>query len=78
MNRIRRRELQALLDQIEEVREALEVIKEEEECYRENMPENLQSSARAETADEAISNMESALDELDSVFSSIESAMGEQ
>ena len=40
-----------------------------------NMPENLQNSERYETADNAASSLEDALDNLDSAKSSIEEAI---
>ena len=46
----------------------LECLKEEEEEYRDNMPENLQGSERYERADEAC-------DSLDSAYSSLEEAI---
>ena len=48
MNNTRRKKLSRLAEQIEEIKEALEVLKEEEESYQENMPENLQGSERYE------------------------------
>lgn len=37
MNRYRRKELRSIIDQLEELRDALETLKEEEEEYMENI-----------------------------------------
>ena len=68
MNRIRRKHLAELMGKMEEIIADLEALKEEEEDYRDNMPENLQGSERYEKADEAC-------DSLDSAVSSIEDAL---
>lgn len=52
----------------------LESVKDEEEEYMENIPENLQSSERYEKAENAVDNLDSALDSLDEAISDIESA----
>ncbi len=77
MNKIRRKELQVIAEQLEELKDALETIKGEEENYMKNMPENLWGSERYETAEEAVSSMDSAVDSLEEAISSIEEAAGE-
>ena len=77
MNNVRRKELQAIVNTLEEKRETLEVLKEEEEEYRDNMPENLHGSERYDISSEAISDLELALDSIDSAISYIEAAIGE-
>lgn len=74
MNSTRRKELRLLAGQIEEIKGALENLKEEEESYQENMPEGLQGSKRYEQSIDAVDNMESAMEALDEALSSIESA----
>ncbi|WP_313294418.1 hypothetical protein [Faecalispora jeddahensis] len=44
MNKLRRKELQTIIDRIEELKDSLETIMSDEEEYRDNMPENLQGS----------------------------------
>lgn len=65
MNNNRRKEIRriaALIDQaranFDEIREALEAVKDEESEAYENMPESLQQSDRGEKAQEAISSLE--------------------
>lgn len=75
MNKIRRKALNAIQEQIDTLRGELECLMEEEEEYRDNMPENLQGSERYEVADSACDNMSSALDSLEEAVSYIEEAM---
>lgn len=53
MNKIRRKNLQSIIDQLEELKGSLEDLQAEEEEYRDNIPENMQESERYEKADEA-------------------------
>ena len=64
MNRIRRKALAEIQAKIEELQNDLQVLLEEEEEYRDNMPENLQGSERYEKADTACDNISSAVDSL--------------
>ena len=41
MNKLRRKTLQKIFDQLSDLREEIEAVKEEEDGSRENMPENL-------------------------------------
>lgn len=71
MNKARRKELEELYDIIYEAKDRLEMLHDEEEEYRDNIPENLQGSERYERAEEA----EEAVDALDSAMSSLEEAL---
>jgi hypothetical protein len=62
------------MEQLEELKAGLEYLMEEEEEYRDNIPENLQGSERYEKADEACSNLEDAISDLEDVISSIDAA----
>ena len=53
MNKARRKNLQAIIDQLEALKGSLEDLRAEEEEYRDNIPENMQESERYEKADEA-------------------------
>lgn len=74
MNKIRRKQLAAIMEKLEELKADLETLKEEEEDYRDNMPENLWGSERYEKADTACDNLDSAVDGLDEIISYIEEA----
>lgn len=75
MNKIRRQSLQEIADRLEELKADLETLQEEEEAYRDNMPENLWGSERYEKAEDAISNMEDAVSSLEDSIESIGSAI---
>ena len=75
MNRILRKSLQEIIDQLEDLKSSLEELQEEEEEYRDNMPENLQGSERYDKADEACGYLSDAVDGLEDVVCSIEAAM---
>ena len=77
MNRVRRKALDKIKAQIEELRSDLELLLEEEEEDRDNMPENLQGSERYDRADDACDNMDSALDSLSEAMDYIGEAIGE-
>lgn len=74
MNNQRRKTLEEIHNKIADLRDLLEEVKDEEECYRDNMPENLQSSARYEIAENACDNMDSAISSLEEALDYIESA----
>ena len=75
MNRIRRKALQEISDRIEEIMSALETLKEEEEEYRDNMPENFYGSERYEKADAACDCLGAAYDSLQEAMDSISEAI---
>ncbi|WP_430617207.1 hypothetical protein IGI86_001862 [Enterococcus sp. AZ188] len=75
MNRLRRARLQGVSDSISELIETLRDIRDNEENYKENMPENLYGSERYEKAEEAVEQIEEAIELLESATESIEEAM---
>lgn len=75
MNKIRRKNLQSIIDQLEELKSSLEGLQAEEEEYRDNIPENMQGSERYEKADEASGNLSGAVDNLEEVISGIKAAI---
>lgn len=64
MNNQRRARIQEVVDQIGVLCQELEELRDEEQDYMDNMPENLQGSEKCEVAEEAISNLDSAIDNL--------------
>jgi hypothetical protein len=75
MNKERRARLLKALDMIADAQAILEECKSEEEDYRDNMPENLQASQKYETADQAVNELDSAIDSLNDVMSNTNTAM---
>lgn len=75
MNKVRRKALADLVEQFEVLKEELESLMEEEEEYRDNMPENLQGSERYEKADAACDNLSDAVYNLEETISSIQTVI---
>lgn len=65
MNKIRRKEIAKAIELIEQAREILEAVNDEEQEALDNMPENLQGSERYEYSEECISTLEDAIEALD-------------
>lgn len=74
MNNLRRKTLQNLYDIIANAKDNLDEVRDEEECYKDNIPENLQGSERYERAEEAVDALESAICSLEEALDSIEEA----
>ena len=64
MNKQRRARIEEVVDQIGVLCQELEELRDEEQDYMDNMPENLQQSDRYYAAEEAVSNLDSAIDSL--------------
>ena len=75
MNKIRRAQIQKLIDKIDEVMFDLEDIQYDEESARDSIPENLQGSERYEKAEEACDNLASAMDYLEEVKGYLEESI---
>jgi len=79
MNKTRRKALEKINAQIEDIVAGIEMLRDEEQEYIDNMPEGLQGSDKAEMAEDAVSSMESALESLAGAANSIdEAAAGDQ
>lgn len=76
MNKNRRDRLAKLSDQISDIMEKLEELRDEELEAFENLPESLTSSERGETMQTAIGAMDDALSSLENADSRILDAMG--
>ena len=71
MNNTRRRQLDKIAEKIDELKEEIELLIEEEDTARENMAEN---SEKYEISEEASDNMQSAIYSLDEAFEYLTSA----
>ncbi len=76
MNNVRRKSLRKLMEEIETLMGTAQQLLEEEEEYRDNIPENLWGSERYEKAEEAADNLSSAVDSLEEAIDYIEEAIG--
>ena len=77
MNKARRKELETVISNLNEIQgkddlyaciNELEKIRDDEQDYYDNIPENLQYSQRAEDSEAAIDNLEEALDLMNEVY----------
>lgn len=75
MNKLRRKSLQVLSEKLDELKSELEDIQQQEEEYRDNIPENLQGSDRYDKADSACSDLFDAVSSIEEALDSIESAI---
>ena len=67
MNKIRRKAIEDIWGKISELKDMIEIIKDEEEEAKDNMPENLWGSARYEAMEETVYSLEDAIDNLETV-----------
>jgi hypothetical protein len=74
MNTKRREALTDLIEKLNEVKDELELLLGEEQEYKDAMPENMQSGDKGSIADEAISNTEQDISDIDTAVDSIENA----
>ena len=85
MNKDRRKEIQDIINRMaeleslrDELKEAIEAVRDEEQEYYDNMPEGLQGSDRGYAAEEAISNLDEAISALEDIDpSAIQSSLEE-
>ena len=78
MNNKRRQALQKIIDLITTAQEDVEDLRDEEEEYRDNIPESLRASQVYTTADEAADQLQEAADALADTIENLQSAQGEQ
>lgn len=74
MNKTRRKRIEALLTALSEIIDEVESLRDEEQEYLYNIPENLQSSERYAIAENAASNLEEAACDLQNALEELENA----
>lgn len=75
MNNPRRKKLNTILEQLVEIHAALEEVRDEEQEYFDNIPENFQSSERYDKAENAVAALDDALSMFDDIADNIETAL---
>lgn len=75
MNKSRRRELKKVIQSLLDVRDDLEIVRDEEDETRDNRPESLQVSIQYEESEACSEAMNSALDSIDEAIGYIEDAI---
>ena len=74
MNKIRRKALGEIRDRLEVIIGDIGNLRDEEQDYIDNMPENMQGGERAAAADEAVNQMEQAIGSIEDANSAIDEA----
>ena len=65
MNKQNRKDIEKLIEKLDEVKTDLEFMQEDEESKYDNLPEGIQDSERGEAMQEAIENLESAVSSIE-------------
>ena len=72
MNKDRRKQIDEAIAELDHLKEVFENIRDEEQEYYDNMPENLQGGEKGEQADAAISSLEDVISSIEEAMSSAE------
>lgn len=75
MNATRRKELNKLIEQLEDIKIQIENLQQEEQDAYDNLPESLQDSERGERMQEAADELENAASSVDEVIDYINNAI---
>ena len=68
MNKLRRHKIRDVRKEIENCKDNLQKILDEEQDYFNDMPENLQGSIRGSDSEDAIDTMESCIEDLENII----------
>ena len=71
MNKQRRKAIEDVTGKIRDLLTDLECLRDEEEEYKDNMPENLQGSEKYEKAEECVYGLGEAIDDIDRALDNI-------
>ena len=74
MNKIRRQELQKIIEELIKLKNRIENITDDEQLAFDNLTEGLQATMRGSAMEEAINNLDSALDSIDEAIDYISDA----
>ena len=75
MNKARRKTIEIVAASIENAISELEMCRDEEQNYYDNMPDPLRDSSRGEAADDCISNLDDAISSLEDALNSVNSSI---
>lgn len=77
MNNIRRKALGEIRDKLESIKGDIEMLRDEEQEFIDNMPENLQGGDKATIAENAVNEMDNAINSLEDACNSVDEAKEE-
>ena len=72
MNKQRRKHIEEVTGKIRDLLSDLEILKDEEEEYKDNIPENLQGTERYERAEECVYGLQEAIDDIERALENID------
>ena len=75
MNKARRNTIEIVAVSIENAISELEMCRDEEQNYYDNMPDSLMYSSKGEAADDCISNLDYAISSLEDALNSVNSSI---
>lgn len=75
MNKERRVAIDKVKEQLETLSSDVEMLRDEEQEYFDNMPESLQGGEKGDNAESAVSSLDSAVDSLSGACNSLEEAV---
>lgn len=74
MNKDRRQQLEKLIGELDDIKNQVEALRDEEQDYYDNMPESLQGGEKGDIATEAISQLDEAISNIEYAIDNIETA----
>ena len=74
MNKIRRRELQKIIEELIKLKNRIENVTDDEQLSFDNLSEGLQATMRGSAMEEAIDNLDSAIDSINEAIDYISDA----
>jgi len=72
MNNDRRKKIAQLVVDLENLRQGIESLRDEEQEYYDNMPEGLQAGSKGEAAESAVGALEYAMEDIESACSNLQ------
>lgn len=75
MNKARRKSIQQIIDHLIELKENIDILRDEEQEAYDNLPEAMQESERGEAMNTAIYQMEDAMEDIDLALDALDEAM---
>ena len=74
MNKARRKQISEIIDALEIAMSSIESVRDDEQEYFDNIPENLQGSDRYSIAEDAVDNLDNAYDSIQEVIDYLSAA----
>ena len=73
MNKQRRNEIKNLSQRLRQINSGLQKVLDDEQDYYDNIPENLQTSSRADDSEEAIDQLTEVIEEIEELIGTLSS-----